>query len=137
MEQKINARLVIEAQGKPAEYVKERLETHVAKIKEVPGAEVYEAKFDEASEVQEGLFSSLVDVGVKADNFETLAALVIGFGPSAIVIMEPDRIEITARELQNSLNDVAALLHNLAQSNLDLRVDSFITKARAAQERKE
>lgn len=130
MEQ-INARMIIEAQGKPAEFVSESLRKLVAKMNSISGVEVYEEKHESPVETtiqsnQGKIFSGLVDIGVRVKDFETLVALVIGFGPSSVIILEPDKIEISARELQNIMNDLAGVIHTLANTNLDLRVKNYI-----------
>lgn len=130
MEQ-INARMIIEAQGKPAEFVSESLRKLVEKMNSISGVEVYEEKHESPVETtiqssQGKIFSGLADIGVKVKDFETLTALVIGFGPSSVIILEPDKIEISARELQNIMNDLAGVLHTLANANLDLRVRNYI-----------
>lgn len=130
MEQ-INARMIIEAQGKPAEFVSESLRKLVLKMNSITGVEVYDEKHEPPVETeiksnQGRIFSGLADIGVRVKDFETLTALVIGFGPSSVIILEPDKIEISARELQNIMNDLAGVLHTLANANLDLRVKNYI-----------
>lgn len=127
----INARMIIEAQGKPAEFVSTSLKKLTEKMREMHGVEVYEEKHEppvetEIKSTQGKIFSGLADLGVRVKDFETLTTLVIGFGPSSVIILEPDRIEISARELQNIMNDLAGVLHHLANSNLDLRVKNYI-----------
>lgn len=130
MEQ-INARMIIEAQGKPAEFVSESLRKLVLKMNSITGVEVYDEKHEPPVETeiksnQGRIFSGLADIGVRVKDFETLTAVVIGFGPSSVIILEPDKIEISARELQNIMNDLAGVLHTLANANLDLRVKNYI-----------
>lgn len=127
----INARMIIEAQGKPAEFVSESLKKLTEKMRSISGVEVYDERHEHPVETeiksdQGKIFSGLADVGVRVKDFETLTAIVIGFGPSSVIILEPDQIEISARELQNIMNDLAGVLHTLANANLDLRVKNYI-----------
>lgn len=140
----INARLIIEAQGKPAEFVSESLKKLTEKMRSIEGVEVYNEKHEPPIEAaiqsdQGKLFSGLVDVGVKVKDFETLTVLVLGFGPSSIIILEPDNLEISSREIQNVMNDLAGVLHNLANTTLDLRVKNYImgTILKQQQQKKE
>lgn len=140
----INARLIIEAQGKPAEFVSDSLKKLVERMKSLAGVEVHDEKHEppietEIQSSQGKIFSGLVDVGVRVKDFETLTAVVLGFGPSSVIILEPDRIEISSREIQNVMNDLAGVLHNLAGTTLDLRVKNYImgTMLRQQQQEKE
>lgn len=128
MEEPINARFIIEAQGKPKEFVEKSLRSHIEKMKAQPGVEIYDEKYGPPVTTKEGLFSGLADVGIKVKNFETISAMVLAFGPSAVVILGPEKIEITSREVQNTMNDIATILHTFAQANLDLKVKSYISE---------
>jgi len=128
MEEPINARFIIEAQGKPKEFVEKSLRSHIEKMKAQPGVEIYDEKYGPPVTTKEGLFSGLADVGIKVKNFETISAMVLAYGPSAVVILGPEKIEITSREVQNTMNDIATILHTFAQANLDLKVKSYISE---------
>ena len=117
----IEARFIIEAQGRPKSYVENALKELVERMKMVKGAEIFDEKWEKTEEIEKGIFSALVDVGVKAENFETFFALILGFGPSAVVLQKPEKLEISMRELQNVANDVINLLHAFAQANAKLR----------------
>ncbi len=135
----INARLIIEAQGKPAEFVSDSLRKLIERMKALDGVEVRDEKHEAPIETeirsnQGKIFSGLVDVGVRVKDFETLTALVLGFGPSSVIILEPDKIEISSREIQNVMNDLAGVLHNLAGTTLDLRVRNYIMSTLLSQQ---
>lgn len=123
--ERINARFIIEAQGTPKEHVEKNLKELIEKLKTLPGIEVYDVKSDEVKE-HDNMFAGLADVGVYTKDTETLMSLVLGAGPSAVLILEPEKLTVTSRELQNIANDLSIILHNLAHANLNLRINNFM-----------
>ncbi|MFH0961477.1 MAG: hypothetical protein V1820_02230 [archaeon] len=119
----IDARLIIEAQGAPKEKVEEAIKKLISALEEQEGAKVYEKKFTETEERDE-FFSNLADVGMKFKDFETLLSIVLNFGPSAIVVNSPQKVEVSAGEIQNIVGDVSAILHTIAQENAVLKIQN-------------
>ena len=117
----IEARFIIEAQGRPKSFVENSLKKHIEQMKMVNGIEVFDEQWEKTEEIEEGLFSSLVDVGIRTKDFETFFAAVLGFAPSAVVIQKPEKVEVEIRQLQNVVNDVVGMLHTFAQVNAELR----------------
>ena len=117
----IEARFIIESQGKPASYVNNSLKKHVEAMKGLNGLEVFDVNFEEAEEVEKGIFSALVDVGVKTSDFETFFAAILGFAPTAVILQKPNKITVEMRELQNISNDIITMFHRFAQANEILR----------------
>ena len=124
----IEARFIIESQGKPASYVNNSLKKHVEAMKGLNGLEVFDVSFEDAEEVDNGLFSALVDVGVRTDDFETFFAAILGFAPTAVILQKPEKITIQMRELQNISNDVITMFHRFAQANEILRRKAGVKK---------
>jgi|GEM_PF-6719744 len=122
-QKEIDARIILEAQGAPKEGVEEALKKLIVALEEQDGVRVYEKKFTETEEKDE-FFSSLCDAGVKFNNFETMMSIVLNFGPTAIVLNSPDKIEVSAGEVQNIVGDMTALLHTLAQENAVLKLQN-------------
>lgn len=113
----IEARFIIESQGKPSSYVTNSLKKHIEAMKGLDGLEIFDTDYEEVEEVGNGMFSALVDVGVKALDFETFFAAVLGFAPTAVILQKPDKISVNMRELQNISNDVVTMFHRFAQAN--------------------
>ncbi len=117
----IEARFIIESQGKPASYVNNSLKKHIEAMKGLNGLELFDINFEEAEEVDKGIFSALVDTGVKAEDFETFFAAILGFAPTAVIVQKPEKLTVHMRELQNIANDVITMFHRFAQANELLR----------------
>lgn len=128
-EHQIQARFIVEAQGKPANAVENTLKKHVERMRMMKDIEVTDVQWEDTEEV-EGLFSSLADVGIRASGFESFFAALLGFAPTAVVLENPDKLEVGLRELQNATNDIVQLFHALAQANAKLRVAMRNAKAR-------
>jgi hypothetical protein len=122
-ENMIKARLVFEAQGKPQKGVEDSLMRLVDGIKKVPGVEVFDVVKEPAIVVKgTDLFSGLVDVGIQTKHFEKLFTVVLSFGPSAIIVLEPDKVAVGISELQLALNDLAQVLHGMATEALTSKI---------------
>jgi len=121
----INARLIIEAQGKPEKHVLRNLEAIKAQISSLTGVEVYDEKSEPPHVIKDSFVSALMDLGVVVKDIDLLMQLVLNYGPSAVLIVEPEEIKIDFRQLQNVFNDVANFLHAIAQQNFQLRVQNF------------
>ncbi len=125
---KIKARLIIESQGTKADVVKKSLKRHIEMMKKIKGGKIGDIKEEEAQQSKDtqGLWSALIDVGLTADDFESLMAFVLGAGPTSIIILEPQNLKISSRELQNITNDFANLIHGMAKLNVKLKIDNYI-----------
>lgn len=128
----INARLIIEAQGKPEKHVLNNLKAIHDQIVTLPDVDVYDVKNEPANEVKDGFVSALMDLGIVVKDADLLMQLVLNYGPSAVIIIEPEEIKIDFRELQNILNDVTNFLHTISQQNMTLRLQNHIAAQKLA-----
>ncbi len=118
----IRARFIIESQSNKKSLAENFLKRSIEVMKQVKGVKIYDEHWEPTEKLDSGLYSSLVDLGLEIPDFETFFALLLGFAPSAVVIEEPEKLEVKAFELQNVANDVVTMLHNFAQANLELRL---------------
>ena len=131
----INARLIIEAQGKPEKHVLKNLEAIKNQIDALEDVDVYDVKNEPATELKDGFISALMDVGVVVKDADFLMQLVLNYGPSAVIIIEPEEIKFDFRQLQNMLNDVANFLHAISQQNMTLRIQNYMAAKKLATEK--
>ncbi len=117
----IEARFIIESQGRPKSFVENSLKKHIETFKNMKGVEVHNEKWEKTEEIN-GLFSALVDIGIKAEDTEKYFAALIGLAPTAVVLENPEKMEVTIRELQNMSNDIVQMFHAFAQANSELRM---------------
>lgn len=123
-EKLLYARFIFEVQGKPKEYVKEALDKMIETIKEEDGIEVVDTKFEDVIEIEEGsgIFSYLADAGILTKDFETMISLSLRYGPSVVHFMEPEKISLDMRQMQNILADVGRVVQGISQENVKLRL---------------
>ncbi len=120
----IQARLAIEVLAGTKEAAKSALEKHVQAMEKEKRTVVYKKTFGEIREVTNPLpniskgWSHIVDLEILAQNFETLVYLVITYGPSAIELLSPKKIEIDMGQAQAILNGLAELIHKYAAAGL-------------------
>jgi len=98
----------IEAQGNNKEIVRKSLETLVDKLREEEGVTIEREAFDKVIE-NEGLFSSVVELTLNFNAFSTYLKTTIKYGPSAIEILEPDKIEMSAKDFLLSIGEIIAI----------------------------
>ena len=123
----IEARLMIEVLGKPKEILLKTLEKVVLTINErykVLYKEVMKPKKIKNSE----MFSTVLEVEVRFNNFEDLFSCILDFGPTFIEILEPDEITIKSIEIQNTLSDLVGKLHDMSRIIERLTVENLLLK---------
>ncbi len=104
----IKAIFYIEAQGNNREVVIKSLENLVEKLKEEKGVIIEKEFFDRVIE-NEGLYSSVVELTLSFVDLVTYLKTAIKYGPSAIEILEPEKIEISAKDFLLSIGEIIAI----------------------------
>ncbi len=115
MEGKINAILMLEILGRPAEHVKDTLNDIVKKLGEERDVLIIEKKIAEPKkvenkEVKGELFSSFAEVEIKT-NLQTLMMIIYGYMPSHIEIIEPENVTMRNSEMNLFFNELMRRLH--------------------------
>ncbi len=120
----IKAEMIFDTQALDKKVLQELLKRHADKLKMEPGVKVYEANFTEIDEVEpvpqfkaqgiKKVYSQLLEVVFMAQNFEVMANVTMAFGPTAVEILEPDKITIDMRTMQNVLASISELMHKYA-----------------------
>jgi len=106
------------------EAAEESLRNHIEKIKKLENCIVIKEDFKEAIEVEKPLprvekaYSKAVEVEVLTKDIETLLSITIFFAPSAVEVLEPESLKITATTIQTIMNTVADLLHRFASQGV-------------------
>ncbi|MFH1774039.1 MAG: hypothetical protein ABH874_03670 [Methanobacteriota archaeon] len=95
----------IEAQGNHEEFVKNSLRAMVERLKREEKVEVREEFFDEVIKEGEN-FSSMVEVELQFEDFQTYVLTVIKYAPSAIEIREPEELALSAEEFVRALAEI-------------------------------
>lgn len=96
----------------------ELLKKQMAKVKEALQQEgqltIY--ALEEAEPVKQGeYYSSYLDVNFSASDFSSLIRFMFFYGPSAIEVIKPNKIEFSAQDLQDGLVDLADMIQKYTQ----------------------
>ena len=111
-EKQIQAIMIIEVAGRPAEYVKQGLEIHIAKLDKVSDLEIISKKFSEPKKLDnQEAFVCFSEIEFKVPSFQRLLDLVFDFMPSSIEIVHPGRIDLDSQEATMFVNNLAGRLH--------------------------
>lgn len=113
--------MIFEAVAASEDAVKGSLEDHIEKLSNEPEAEIVEKTVEEIEKVEnphesldEG-FSQVAEVVVEASSFEEAIALVINYGPTYIQLESPDHYEMSLKEGQETLQNVADIMRRYAE----------------------
>ncbi len=120
----IKAWMIFEVQATSNKTTEESLKNHVKKMKTIKSIKILEEKYSKITEEEpipqykargiKKVYSQVVEIVVLAQDFQTLVDLMITFAPSAIEVLEPEKITLTMRSAQNALSSIADIMHKFA-----------------------
>jgi len=99
---------------------KESLESLMNKLENDARVKMYKKEFGEFKKVEKPLpnidfgYSLTCEVELIAKKFDDLVQVVIEYGPSAIELLEPLKLNINAGEAQAILNSISHVIHDFA-----------------------
>lgn len=113
--------MVFEAVAATEDGVEGSLEEHLEKLGNEPDAEIIESNVDKVEKVdnphpdlEEG-YSQVAETVVKASSFEEAIALTVNYGPTYVQMEEPDVYDLSLKEGQETLQDVADIMRRYAE----------------------
>ncbi|MFB6190148.1 MAG: hypothetical protein ABEJ91_01110 [Candidatus Nanohaloarchaea archaeon] len=113
--------MVFEAVAPDRDSLKESLEEHIEMLETEDDIEIIESEIDEVSEVKDphpGLdkgYSQVAEIRVEVEGFDRAIETVVNYGPTYVQIEGPEKYEMSMREMQDSLQNVANTMHQYAQ----------------------
>ncbi len=116
--------MVFEAVAATEEGVKDSLEDHVDQLELESGVEVKEASIDEVTEIEnphpdiEEGFSQVAECRLSVEGFDKAISLTFNYGPTYVNVEGPENYEMDLKESQESLQNVANVIHQYAQKGL-------------------
>jgi len=116
----IRSWMMIEAMAVNEDAVKTALEKHVKKMGEEDETMVYKTEFREIKRVENPFpnikeaYSGVVEIELVTGTFDKLFYLSVNYGPSAVEILEPEKLTIDMGEAQGVLNSMADIIHRFA-----------------------
>lgn len=119
---KLRLWMMFEVISTSRELTENSLKSLIDNLKKEGGIEVLKESYEDISEVErphpkvEVGYSQVCEVELWADSFPKIFLIVMNYGPSAIEILEPDKIHLTLSEAQESLNYVAGMMHKFLEA---------------------
>lgn len=99
---------------------KESLESLMNKLEKDSRIKMYKKEFGEIKKVEKPLpniefgYSLTCEIELISKKFDNLVQIAIEYGPSAIELLEPSKLNINAGEAQAILTSISQLIHNFA-----------------------
>jgi hypothetical protein len=139
--QKITAIMIIEAAGRPPEFLAESLNNHIQNLSKAKNVQLINSKIAESKIIdkEKDLFSCFAEVEVQVDGFHNLLNLVIDFMPSSIEIIEPNEFILDSQEATMFANDLAGRLHKYDEvaKIAKFRIDELVSKLQSQNSQKQ
>jgi len=110
MAEKLNAILMLEVIGKPADYLKQALGELIEKMGKEKDVKIIKKTIAEPKILEQGIFSTFAEIEIET-NMQTLTLLTFGYMPSHVDIITPEELKIRNSELNVFFNELARKLH--------------------------
>lgn len=117
----LRATVIFEVVGKPKEHVESTIRAYLENIKSDEEIQAIEEDYEPVDEIEDGLFSEVVEADMLLKDLEKLTWLCINFTPASIEITDPSTFSFDQKELGNWLNDLLAKLHEMGMVNKAIR----------------
>jgi hypothetical protein len=118
----IDAWVIFEALAINENASKEALESMINKMDKDPRFKIYKKSFGENKKVDNPMqgvevgYCLTCEVNVVSKTLDNLASIAIEYGPSAIEILKPEKINLNCGEAQNILNSISNMMHRIASA---------------------
>jgi hypothetical protein len=109
--EKVSAIRVLEAMGKPQEYLKEAVEMLVNKIKEEKAVKVQNVKIADLKKLDSGLFSTFAEIELECDDVLVIMSLIFKYLPAHVEIIKPERFNLGNFDISSVFNELIMKLH--------------------------
>ena len=113
--------MVFEAVAATEDGVEDSLDDHLEKLETESGVEIVESNVDDVSKVQdphpdlEEGFSQVAECRLEIDSFRKCVQVTFDYGPTYVQMEGPENYEMDLKEGQETLQQVADVMHRYAQ----------------------
>lgn len=135
----LQARLILQVMGKPAEHVENALNLvleHLAKTKNVEMVEktVHKAKLVEDTKE---VFTTFAEIEILVPDFSKLIEIVFDYMPSSVEIVEPSNFSLKLEDANSVINDLAMRLHqyDMLLKKARLELNALINRFKELEEK--
>lgn len=125
---KIQAAVILEMLGRPAEHLTETLNNLVKEIGSEKGIKVVESKVYDPKEMenQKDMFTTFADLIIEVDNLEWIIVLMFKYMPAHIEIISPENVNLKNNAWNEFLNELASRLHRYDEVARALQAEKMI-----------
>jgi len=109
----VRIRAFIEIQAVEETLLKKQLDKLSSEMKKDKSFQIYNIEKAKIEEV-DGQYSSFIEANFSVKDFASLVRFMIFYGPTAVEVIKPDKIEIGAQDLQEGLVDIADMVNKYA-----------------------
>ncbi len=111
--EKIEARMIIEIMGRPAEHIKKTMEMLVEKLGQEKGISILSKIIHEPVKVKDSkdLYTTFSEAEVKFESLDLCVAIIFAYMPSNIEIVSPQSFKLANDNLNSVLNSLIQRLH--------------------------
>tara|TARA_Y100000034_G_scaffold94375_1_gene114357 strand:+ start:884 stop:1255 length:372 start_codon:yes stop_codon:yes gene_type:complete len=120
----MKTKAIIEVAGAPKEHIENVIKEIVEKIKNEKDIERF--KIFEAQE-KDKMFFTFTEIELNFKNFEEISGFCFDYFPSSIEILE-ENVDVKREELENTLNDLLAKLHQYDMDLKNLKAENIMLK---------
>jgi len=112
-EKKIHATLIVEAIGKPSEYLTEVLSEIIENIKKENGTKVKSSKVNEPVELKNknGFYSNFAEIDVEVETMLHLVGLIFKYMPAHVELVSPQEASLSNSNWGDILSEITRRLH--------------------------
>lgn len=134
----VHINTIFEIIGKPKEHIERTLKAYLENIKQDTTIVVLEEDYEKAEEIEDGLFSVMVEVEFLMPDFEKISWLCINFSPASVEILNPKSITLDQKTVTHWINDLLSRLHEIGavqkslQSQTNVLIKNFNAMTRNA-----
>lgn len=110
---KVTAELILEAIGRPGEYLTETLNKIIEEIGKEPGVKITNSRVNEPVLLkdQKDFYTNFAEVEVEADEVLRIAILMFKYMPAHIEIISPQNLNLRNCDIDDLFNEIARRLH--------------------------
>lgn len=124
----LRVNVIFEIVGKPKEHIEKTIKVYIENIKQDENIHFINEEYEEAEELEEGIFSTVAETEILVSSIEKLNWLCVNFSPASVEILEPDKKTMNQKEIGDWLNDLLSRLHEIGmvQKNLKGQYDVLV-----------
>lgn len=112
MEDSIKAKIVIEILGTPKEHVEKTMNLIIEKLKKEKDVKLLKETTYKAEKVKE-LWSTFSDLEIEVKDMQKLIGVCFDYMPSSVEIMDPLKMSLETKYIEEMFNDLLAKLHKV------------------------